>query len=147
MRVAGQFRFDAPPQVMYKLFTNEEALLNATIALESLEEIAPDRWAARLKVGIGGFALIYKGILEVTDRVPGESFHLRIAAETHNGSAHAEADLRFLPDGDGCVVAYDADIEFRGAQKLLPSLAKGLVDYFMHGMREYLDKAKARDLI
>jgi len=147
MHVAGQFRFKAPPEVVYRLFTDKEALLNATIGLQSLEEIAPDRWAATLKVGIGGFALIYHGTLEITDRVPNESFHLRIAAETHNGSAAAEADLRFTPDGDGTLVAWDGDIEFRGAQKLLPSLARGLVDYFMHGMREYLEKAQAKSLL
>ncbi|BAD40778.1 MAG: hypothetical protein A6D92_00415 [Symbiobacterium thermophilum] len=147
MRVAGQFRFDAPPEIMYRLFSNKDALLNATIGLQSLEEVEPDRWNATLKVGIGGFALVYHGILEVTDRVPNESFHLHIAAETHNGSAEAEADLRFLPDGDGTLVTYEADIEFLGAQKLLPSLAKGLVDYFMHGMREYLEKARARALL
>ena len=147
MRVAGQFRFKAPPEIMYKLFTNKEALLNATIGLQSLEEIAPDRWAATLKVGIGGFALIYHGTLEITDRVPNERFHLRIAAETHNGTAEAEADLFFHPDGEGTLVTWEGDIELPGTQKLLPSLAKGLVDYFMHGMREYLEKAQARSLI
>lgn len=144
MRVAGQFRFAAPPEVVYKLFSDKEALLSATVGLHSLEEVEPDRWKATLKIGFGGLAVVYHGVIAISDRVPNERFHLHIAAEAQNSSGEAHADLRFLPDGEGTVVAYEADIELRGAQKLLPSLARGLVDYFMHGMREYLARAKGR---
>jgi len=140
MRVNGTFRYDAPPEIVYRTFTHPDALVNATIGLQSLQEVEPDRWEAVIKVGIGGFSLIYHGTVAVINRRPGEGFSIVIAAETHNGSADAEAELTFAPDEGGTRVTYAADINFHGAQKLLPSLARGLADYFMHGMKEYMER-------
>lgn len=136
MQVAGSFRYDAPPAVMYSLFTDPEALLQATPGLESLTETAPDCYTATLKVGIGGFALHYSGTLVVTDRVPDQGYWLKIDARTHNGYGRGEARFRFLPAGGGTEVSYTADVELGGAQRLLPSLARGLVDFFLRGMAE-----------
>lgn len=139
MRVAGSFTYNAPPSVMYALFTDRDALLSATPGLVSLDELEPDHYAAVLKVGIGGFALVYHGTLVVTDREPGRAYRLLVDAQTHNGYGRGEAALRFLPlEAERCRVEYEADVELGGAQKLLPSLARGLVDFFLRGMAEVL---------
>ncbi|MFZ5823829.1 MAG: CoxG family protein [Bacillota bacterium] len=139
MRVSGSFTYDAPPAVVYRLFTDKEALLFATPGLVSLEEVQPDRYEAVLTVGIGGFALVYRGALTVTDREPDRAYRLLVDAQTHNGFGKGEARFRFLPlAGDRCRVEYEADVELGGAQKLLPSLARGLVDFFLRGMAEAL---------
>lgn len=143
MRVAGTFLYDAPPETMYALFTDRDALLNATPGLQSLKETEPDRWEAVIKVGIGGFALVYHGKMTVTERRPGEGYRIHIEAQTHNGTVSANTLLRFEPQGgDGTRVAYEADVEFRGGQKLLPAIARGLVDFFMYGMKEHLETTR-----
>lgn len=144
MQVVGTFQYDAPPEVMYEIFTNPDALRNATPGLHTLRELGPDRWEAELKVGLGGFALLYHGTVTVTDRRPGEGYRILIDAETQNGSAEVEAHLRFSPRDGGTLVAYEADVAFHGGQKLLPSIARGLVDFFMHGIKEYLEKSRRR---
>ncbi len=139
MHVAGTFRYEAPPSLVYTQFTDRDALLQATPGLESLTETAPDRYDATLRVGIGGFALVYRGTLVVSDRQPYERYHLHIQAETHNGYGTGEATFRFMPmSGGGTEVRYEADVELGGAQKLLPSLARGLVDFFLRGMAEVI---------
>lgn len=142
MRIAGRFRYDAAPEVVYALFTHRDALLHAVVGLQSLEELGPDRWAASIRVGLGGFALRYEGTVAITHRDPPHGFKLQIAAATDGGGAEVAADLRFLPDGSGCVVAYDADFRFHGAQRLQPALARGLVDFFLHGMKEHLERPR-----
>lgn len=143
VRVVGTFPFDAPPETMYEVFTNPDALLNATPGLQSLREVGPDRWEAEIKVGIGGFALLYRGTVLVTDRRPGEGYRILIEAQTHNGSAEAEAALRFQHgEAGGTLVTYEADVAFHGGQKLLPAIARGLVDFFMYGIKEYLQKSQ-----
>lgn len=140
MRVTGRFLYDATPDSMYDLFTHPDALRSAVPGLQSLREAGPDRWEAEIKVGIGGFALLYHGTVAVRDRIPGAGYRILIEAQTHNGSVEAEAHLRFAPgEGGGAVVSYEADVAFLGAQKLLPAIARGLADYFMHGMKEYLE--------
>lgn len=145
MHVSGHFRYDAPPSVMYRLFTDKEALLWATPGLVSLDELETDKHRAVLKVGIGGFALVYQGILTVTDREPDRSYRLLMDATTHNGFGKADAVFRFLPlEGGRCRVEYEADVTLGGSQKLLPSLARGLVDFFLRGMAEVLAERQAR---
>lgn len=143
MRVVGTFAYDAPPETMYEVFTNPNALLNATPGLQSLEEAGPDRWEAEIKVGLGGFAVLYHGTVVVTDRRPGEGYRILIDAQTQNGTAAVEAQLRFAPrEGGGTTVAYEADVAFHGAQNLIPAMARALVDFFMHGIQEYLQKSR-----
>lgn len=140
MQVSGGFTYDASPAVVYRLFTDKEALLFATPGLVSLDELETDRHEAVLKVGIGGFALLYRGTLMVTDREPDRAYRLLVDAQTHNGYGRGEARFRFLPldEGRRCRVEYEADVELGGAQKLLPALARGLVDFFLYGMKEAL---------
>lgn len=139
MYVSAKHRIAAPPETVYTLFTDREALLQATPGLEKLEELEPDHHLATVKVGIGGFALVWQGTLTVTDRRPGEGYRLHIHVKTHNGYARGDADFRFLPSPDGGTeVQCEADVEMGGAQKLLPSLARGLVDFFLRGMNEVI---------
>lgn len=144
MRVTGHFRYDQPPETVYHTFTHREALLYATPGLQSLEETATDQHIAVLRAGIGGFYIVWNGELTVTDRVHGESYRLLIDAKSHNGYGRGEAVFRFLPaEGGGTRLEYEADLEMGGAQKLLPSLARGLVDFFLYGMKHWLKEAAA----
>jgi carbon monoxide dehydrogenase subunit G len=141
MFVSGHFDYDAPPAIVYRLFTDREALLVATPGIRSLELCGSDQYRAVLEVGVGGFLLVYKGKLTVSDRQEGASFRLLVDAETHNGFGRGEAQFRFLPlEGDRTRVEYRADVELGGAQRLLPALARGLVDFFMRGMAEVLSE-------
>lgn len=126
MRVAGTFAYEAPPEMMYEVFTRPDALRNATPGLQSLREAGPDRWEAEIKVGLGGFGLIYAGTVTVTDRRPGEGYRILMEAQTQNGATGVEAAacLRFEPrEGGGTLVAYEADVTFHGGQPLQPAAA------------------------
>lgn len=144
MRVTGHFRYDQPPETVYRTFTQREALIYATPGLQTLEETGPDQYRAVLRAGVGGFYLVWNGELTVTDRVHGESYRLLMDAKTDSGYVSGEALFRFLTaDGGGTRLEYEADLEMGGAQKLLPSLARGLVDFFLYGMKHWLKEAAA----
>lgn len=143
VRVAGHFAYPQKPEVVYRTFTDRDALLYATPGLRSLEETAPDEYQATLKIGVGGFELVYQGRLTLTDRVPNEQYRFLVDATTHNGYGRGEAVFRFLPgQAGGTRVEYDADVELGGGQKLLPSLARGLVDFFMRGMAHWMQEVE-----
>lgn len=139
MRFSGSFDYDAPPAVMYRIFTDREALIEATPGHVTLNEIAPDRYEAELKLGWPPLTLVYRGTLEVTERVPDSSFHFLVEATSSNNFGRGEALFRFLPLPDNrCRVEYDADIQLGGVREVLPTLARQLADYFMRGMAEVL---------
>lgn len=140
MRVAGHFNYAQVPGLVYQTFTDRDALLFATPGLQHLNEVAPDHWEAVLRAGVGGFYLVYQGHMKITDRVPGRSYRLLVEAVTqHGGQGRADLQLEFLPSPDGGTrLEYDADVELSGGQKLLPSLARGMVDFFLRGMAQWL---------
>lgn len=141
MRISGSFGFDAPPDMVYRLFTDPDALMNATVGLRALRPLGPDMWEAEMQVRLGGFALAYRGTIAVTDRTP-DGYRLRIAAETDGGAIDADVALWFRPFGSGTRVEYAAEFAIRGAQRLQPALARALVDFFMHGMKEYAARCR-----
>lgn len=144
MRFSGRFNFDQSPESVYHVFTDRDALLYATPGLQTLEETAPDQYQVTLRAGCGGFYLYWTGTLAVTDRIHGQQYRLLIDAKTQSGYGRGEATFRFLPrEGGGTQLEYEADVEMGGAQKLLPSLARGLVDYFLHGMKHWLKEQAA----
>jgi|GEM_PF-6737591 len=94
-----------------------------------------------MNVRLGGFGLLYRGVISVADRTP-DGYRLQIAAETDGGAVDADVSLCFLPLGSGTRVEYAADFTLRGSQRLQPALARALVDFFMHGMKEYAAKCR-----
>lgn len=139
MRISGGFEYDAPPAVMYRIFTDRDALIEATPGQVSLNQIAPDRYEAELRLGWPPLTLVYRGTLQVTDRVQDRSFHFLVEATTTNNYGRGEAYFRFLPlPGSRCRVEYDADIQLGGVKEVLPTLARQLADYFLRGMAEVL---------
>ncbi|WP_374712138.1 CoxG family protein [Symbiobacterium terraclitae] len=143
MRISGSFGFEAPPDVVYRLFTDPDALMHATVGLRALRPMGPDLWEAEMKVRLGGFTLAYRGTIAVTDRTS-EGYRLRIAAQTEGGAIDADVALCFLPFGTGTRVEYAAEFAIHGAQRLQPALARALIDFFMHGMKEYAARCRQR---
>lgn len=141
MRVNGHFDYKAPPERVYAAFTDPGHLLGATPGLVELAEVAPDRYRARLRVGVGGYYLYYDGVLTVTDRHPPASYRLHVEATTENGFGRGDGLFTFAPrPGGGTRVTYDCDLELGGAQKLLPPLARMLAEYFVRGMAVELEE-------
>ncbi|HYF77766.1 MAG TPA: SRPBCC domain-containing protein [Symbiobacteriaceae bacterium] len=144
MRVAGHFNYPHLPDTVYRTFIDRDALLYSVPGLQTLTETAPDRYEASLRVGVGGFYLYYSGTLTLAERVENQQYRFLVDATTHNGYGKADAVFRFLPAPQGGThVEYEADVELGGAQKLLPSLARGLVDFFLHGMDHWMKEAAA----
>lgn len=141
MRVQGSHRYKAPPEVMAALFTDRKALIEATLGMRSLRPTGPDQYTAEIRVGIGGFYLEYAGTMEITDRRGADGYTILLDAATTNGYARGKCSLSFLPmEGQRMEVQFDADVEFGGAQKLYPAIARGLVEFFMLGMERVLEE-------
>lgn len=144
MRVAGHFKYAQSPETVYQTFLDHDALLYATPGLRTLTAVTPDVYDATLAIGIGGFELVYQGRMTLTERMPNRQYRFMVDATTHNGWGRADALFQFLPgDAGGTLVQYAADVELGGGQKLLPSLARGLVDFFLRGMNHWMKEAAA----
>jgi len=143
MRISGHFDYDAPPAVVYRTFTDKDALLNAVPGLQRLDEIKPDYYEARVHLGFFGFTVTYEGILTVTDREPDRGYRLFIDVKAPNIYARGDVKFRFTPldDGTRCRVLYDADVDLSGI-KMLPGVARAIADFFLRGMAQAVAAAQ-----
>lgn len=137
MRISGKFDYDAPPAVVYQIFTDKDALINATPGLQRLDEVEPDRYEAVVETGFFGIRNTYHGFVTVTDREADRAYRLLIDVQASNTYARGNILFQFLPlgDGDRCRVTYDADVELGGV-RMLSNLAWRLGDFFLRGMAE-----------
>lgn len=145
MRVTGSLNYALPPEAVYQTFTDRKALLYSTPGLRNLNELAAGQYDATMTIGLGGFELVYQGKLTLTDQIPPRQCRFLINATTQDGYGRGDVLFRFLPgQGGGTRVEYEADLELGGRQTLLPSLARGLVAYFMHGMEHWMERTRGR---
>lgn len=139
MRITGKHRYDADPELLCTLFTDREALLKSTPGLRALEQVEPDLFRAELRAGLGVFQDLYLGTVQVVDRDPPNGLKLLLRSTTEKGYANADVLFRFQTlEGGQTELLYEAEIELGGGQGLYSSLARGLMEFFLHGMQEVL---------
>lgn len=139
VRITGKHRYQAGPEQIYTLFTEPDALMKSVPGLRSLEQVEPDLLKAELRAGLGVFQDLYQGTVQVVERDPPNGLKLLLRSTTEKGYANADVLFRFEPlEDDRTVAVYEAEIELGGGQGLYASLARGLMEFFLHGMEEVL---------
>lgn len=139
MHVTGNFKYDVSPTVVYRTFTDQDALSHAVPQLQELDEVEPDHYRTVVQTNFFGIKNTYQGFLTVTDREPDRAYRLLIDLQGMRTYARGNVLFRFLPldGGRRCQVTYDADVELGGVQ-MLPTLARTLGEFFLRGMAEVI---------
>lgn len=137
MEVSGRFDYGAPPAVVYRLFTDKDALMSAIPSLQHLDEVEPNRYRAVVETNFFGLKNAYEGFMTVTDREADRSYRLLIDVQASNTYVRGDVFFRFLPldSGRRCRVTYDADVDVGGV-RMLSNLAWRFGDFFLRGMAE-----------
>ncbi len=148
MELAGEHRFRAPRQAVWRALLDPEALREAIPGCERLERIGEDAYAVTLKVGIAAIKGTYTGTVRIADQQPETSYRMMVTGEGKPGSVEGEAELQLSDDGDGTLVRYRGDVRARGAiarlgSRLLTGAAKLLIGQFFKGMESQLDQRAA----
>lgn len=148
MEIKGEHEFQGPRELLYELLLDPDVLAGALPGVETFEEVAPDTYESRMRVGIASVRGTYTGRVEVLERTPPESYRLRIDGAGKPGGARADAVVEMIEAGAGTTVRYRAEVKARGTiarlgGRLLGGVARLLIGQFFRSIEQQVDDRAA----
>lgn len=135
MEITGSYTFVAPPERVWSLLMDPEAIASCIPGCEGLTPDGPDRYRARITIGLAAITGTYEGIVVISEKVEPQSYRLEVEGQGKPGFVKGNAALALRPDGDGTVVDVTGTVQTGGAiarlgQRLIGSAAKMMQDRF-----------------
>jgi carbon monoxide dehydrogenase subunit G len=93
VNVSGTALLPATPQQVWDLLTDPARLAKLLPGCERLEPDGPDRYKAVIKFGLAAISGTYSGTLQLTDKNPPNSLHLRIEGRGLPGFVNGQGEL------------------------------------------------------
>ena len=135
MDIVASYTFNAPPDAVWKLLTDPQAIAGCLPGCEKLEPIGEDRYRADLNVNVAGVSGQYSGTVAMLDKQEPTSFRLEVEGSGKGGFIKGGASIELAPDGVGTVVHVKGDAQIGGlmariGQRLLGSVNRMMMDRF-----------------
>ena len=144
MKIAGNYIFDAPPNLVWKALQDPDVLSSAMPGGEGFEEVGENEYAGNLKVKVGPVQGVFKGNIKLEDIVEPVSYTMIVDGKGAPGFVKATGSLQLTPDGDGKTrIDYDGEAKVGGriasvGQRLMDASAKSIIRQSLDGLNEYL---------
>ena len=139
MEITGSYTFDAPPARVWALLMDPVAIASCIPGCEGLTPDGPDRYLARIKLGMGAISGSYQGTVTMSDVKQLESYRLTVDGTGAPGFVKGEAMISLRAAGDATIVDVAGQVQTGGAiarlgQRLIGSAAKMMQDNFFSCM-------------
>jgi uncharacterized protein len=143
MKLALSSLVPAPRERVFAALVDPAILQKCIPGCESLVEVAPDAYEARLKIGVAGLKGIYTGKASVGDKRPPETLTLGVDGKGGPGFVRGSAAIALTEEGGATRVACDADVHVGGliaavGSRLIEAAAKKLADDFFRQLSTVL---------
>ena len=135
MKLEGTYKYNATQEKVWEVLTNPRHLEKAIPGCEKLEEIAPGKYDATLKIGIATVKGTYKGIAEVADSHPPQKYRLIVECSGSPGFVKGEALIELSHQNQQTIVSYKGEGQVGGliagvGQRLISGIAKMMAGKF-----------------
>ncbi len=135
MKLEGTYTYNAAQENVWEVLTNPKYLAKAIPGCEKLEEIAPGKYDATLKIGIAAVKGTYKGMAEVADPQPPQKFRLVVEGGGSPGFVKGEALIELSHQNQSTIVSYQGEGQVGGliagvGQRLISGIAKMMLGQF-----------------
>ena len=97
IKLASSFEIAQPPDRVFAALVDPAVLRRCIPGCEALTAVGPDRYEARLRIGIAGLTGSYTGRAELRDKHPPESFTLAFDGKGAPGFVRGTAKIRLTP--------------------------------------------------
>lgn len=145
MKLAGSHRLPYPRAVVWDALMDPDVLSRTLPGCERLEATGDGAFAGSLLVQVGPVRGQFDGSLEMTDRVPPESYRMKLAGQGASGFLTGEGAIRLeeAEGGAATLLHYDLDAQVGGriagvGQRLLDSSAKVIARQGLDGLERQL---------
>jgi hypothetical protein len=146
--IEGQTRFDAEPARVWSALLDPAIIAQCVPGCEELTETEPDRFTARLKVGVGPVSGRYEGTLRITEKEPPSRYAMTFEGQGGVGFVRGAGSATLRADAGSTLVAYRCDVEVGGAlaavgQRMLEGASRFLVNQMFDKLRAVVARGSA----
>ncbi len=148
MKVAGEYRFAAPPQEVWEALLDPEVLAAVMPGCKKLELTGENQYEGALDMKVGPVQGQFQGKVNLEDLDPPNGYNLRLAGQGAPGFVRATATVAIAADGDGTRMTYDGDAQVGGriasvGQRLLDSSSKAVIKQSLEGLNNQVVARRA----
>ena len=135
MEITGTYAFTAAPDRVWDLMMDPAAIASCIPGCEALEPDGPDRYRAKITIGLAAITGTYEGTVVITEKIEKSSYRLAVEGQGKPGFVKGDAAITLRADGGGTVVELTATVQTGGAiarlgQRLIGAAAKMMQDRF-----------------
>lgn len=140
MHLEGTHQVGASAQQIWDLLMNPDVLAKITPGISTLEPTGPDTYKAVSDVKVGPVRGSFKGKVEVVDKLPPQSFVLKMKQNSKIGNVAAEGSISLQPiSGTQTEIVFAGDAKLSGTlartgQRVMSGVAKSLTEQFFKAL-------------
>jgi uncharacterized protein len=138
--ITGSYLFDATPDRVWTLMMDPSAIASCIPGCEVLEPDGPDRYRARMTIGLAAITGTYEGIVLITEQSAPLSYRLGVEGQGKPGFVKGNVAITLRVEGAGTRVDLAGTVQTGGAiarlgQRLIGAAAKMMQDRFFACMQ------------
>jgi carbon monoxide dehydrogenase subunit G len=135
MKLEGTHQLHAPPTKVFQCLVDPVVLQRCIPGCESLESTGENRYAARIRTGVGTIKGLFTGTVRLEDMRPPEHYRIVVEGKGSPGFLKGSGDLDLTEEGNGTVIKYTGDIQVGGTiagvgQRMIQGTAKMMAAQF-----------------
>ena len=139
MKLAGEYVFDAPQDVVWDALQDPEVLAAVMPGCEKLELIGEDEYEGILKIKVGPVQGKFKGKVKLEDINEPDSYSMTVDGKGAPGFMRGGGGVKLTGQGDTTLMEYEGEAQVGGkiasvGQRLLDSSAKAIVKQSLEGL-------------
>ena len=143
MNITGTYTFAAPPQAVWDLLLDTEAVAACLPGCDSLEPIGENKYRAAMTMGIAAVTGRYQGTVEMTDLDPPRSYRLVVEGRGKPGFVNGGGTITLTAHEGGTLATIDGTVQVGGTiarfgQRLLGGVSKMTMDRFFACLQQRL---------
>jgi carbon monoxide dehydrogenase subunit G len=143
MKITGEATVAAPVERVWWALNDPSVLVRTIPGCLQLEETGPDAYRMRVTAGVAAIKGTYDGEVRITDQQEPDRFVLHASGAGAPGTVSADVVVTLVADGDGTLLAYDADAVVGGVlggvgQRMIASVARKTATEFFGNVEDVL---------
>ena len=135
MQIKGNYEFPAPPERVWDLLMDTQAIASCLPGCRELRDLGEDRYQAELVIALAAITGNYGATIGIEDKVSPQSYRLVVQGSGRSGFIKGQAVVTLEPVAAGTAVLVDAQAEVGGliarmGQRLIDGAARTMMGQF-----------------
>jgi hypothetical protein len=135
MDLSATYRFDAPPEQVWDLLMNTDAIAGCLPGCRGLRPSGPDKYDLELVAGVAAVSGTFNATIAIEDKRPTESYKLTVDAHGRPGFVRGRAVVTLVAENNGTNVNVAASADVGGTiarvgQRLIEGVARMTMERF-----------------